>query len=65
LVGLDDTHEADVEETSDVGGFVHEYENVERVAVFARVEGMKPKSKGKSMPSGSKPPSLNKFDSGS
>ena len=35
LVGFDDTYDADVKEAADMGGFVHEHENVERVAVFA------------------------------
>ncbi len=65
FVGLDDTHDAHVEKTADMGGLIHAHENVERVAVLAECGGMKPKSKGNTMPSGSRPPDLNRFDSGS
>ena len=65
LFGLDDTRDAHVEKTADMGGLIHAHENVERVAVLAECGGMKPKSKGNTMPSGSRPPDLNRFDSGS
>src|SRR5688572_9983171 len=65
LLGLENPDDPDIDQTPDVRRCVHEYHDVEWIAITPKGGGDEPESNGNIMPSGNSPPNLKCSESGS